>query len=289
MSPVPARERGYAMVAAVAGIAAMATIAATLVSLAAPRIETVQAETTRARLIAAADAGTVIALGGLTGDGLAARWTLDGEVHELEFAGVSLRIHIEDEHGKFNLARINDESVVWLLETVGYGSGPQREALRWAMVEWTGATIDPNDEENQPPDDPDPQYYDRRGILPRHGTPATIDEMGEIRGMTPNLLEKLRPVVTADAGNATFDPAHANPLAIQAMSEGRTDSPEIIERRRALAGQRTAFSLSAGDLKNRTVSVVIVASLPGGAELRRRAVATLSGSPRAPWAIRYVE
>jgi len=114
-------ERGYAMVAAVAGIALMATIAASLVNLANSRIDTLQAEATRAQLVSAADAGIVLALAGMTDDGTIYRWTLNGETHTARIDGVSLNIHLEDEHGKFNLGLADDETLAGLLTVLGSG------------------------------------------------------------------------------------------------------------------------------------------------------------------------
>jgi len=275
-------ERGYAMVAAVAGIALMATIAASLVTLASSRIDTLQAETTRAQLVNAADAGVLLGLAGLTDTGPNSRWTIGGEVHELTFDGIPLKVHVEDEHGKFMLSQANDESLTGLLTTLGYSS-PQLDQLRASYLRWTGESDD------TPQADADYALYDARGLLPRNTTPLTVDELGEIPGFTPQLIAKLRGIVTVEPGNVPFDPQFAQPQVLQAFVASGIESPEIIERRRELAGQRTALSFASKDLKMRTVTVVSVASGTNGANVTRRTVARITGSPREPWIVLHSE
>ncbi|MFM9937542.1 MAG: general secretion pathway protein GspK [Novosphingobium sp.] len=279
---IPRGERGYAMVAAVAGIALMATIAASLATLASSRIDTLQAETTRAQLADAADAGVLLGLAGLTDTGPNSRWTIGGEVHELTFEGTALRVHIEDEHGKFLLNQANDETLTGLLSTLGYSS-PQLDQLRASYLRWTGESDD------TPQADADYAYYEVRGLLPRNTTPLTIDELGEIPGFTPELVARLRRIVTVEPGNVPFDPQFAQPEVLQAFTASGIESPEIIERRRELAGQRTALSFKTKDLKMRTVTVVSVAAGANGATMTKRTVARITGSPREPWIILHSE
>ena len=279
---IPRAERGYAMVAAVGGIAVMAAIAATLVSVATSRIDTVQAEDTRARLQAAADAGIVVALGGLTSTDGRSRWTIDGEVHDLNFDGVALKVHIEDEHGKIMLHRISDDNMGWLLGAIGV-QGRQLEIARDSFVDWT------DQDDDALPEGAESEYYSERGLLARNDRLQTIDELGDIRGFTPELIDRFRKYATVDPGEVPLDPHHASPLAIQVMTDGVADSPLIIQRRRELAGQRTAIALTDTKLEKRTVSVVVVATGPGGARLTRRAVAKLGAKLSDPWTIRYAE
>ncbi len=275
-------ERGYAMVAAVGGIAVMAAIAATLVTVATSRIDTVQAEVTRAQMQAAADAGVIVALGGLTSDNPGSRWTIDGEVHDLNFDGIPLKVHIEDEHGKIMLDRISDDNIGWLLEALGV-QGRQLEIAHDGFVDWT------DQDDDTSPEGAESEYYTERGLLARNDGPQSIDELAEVRGFTPQLLDRFRKFATVDTGEVAFDPKHTTPLAIQVMTDGVTDSPAILQRRREMGGQRTALALSEPKLAKRTVSVVAVATGPGGAQFTRRAVAKLGVKVQSPWVIRYVE
>ena len=279
---VPLSERGYAMVAAVGGIAVMATIAATLVALTTSRISVLAAEADRARLTAAADAGINIALGGLTSRSLTSGWTIDGEVHSLSFDGVAIKAHIEDEHGKIMLHRIGEDNIGWLLEAIGLHDA-QLDIARDSFADW----VDQDDEARE--NGAESEYYNPRGLQARNDVPQTIDELADIRGFSPQLLEKFRKYATVDPGEVAFDSHHASPLAIQVMTDGVADSPLIIERRRELEGQRTAIALSGPTFKSRTVSAVVVATLPDGSTLSRRAMAMITPAAKQRWTILYIE
>jgi type II secretory pathway component PulK len=220
----------------------------------------------------------LLALAGLTDAGPNSRWTIGGEIHELTFDDIPLKVHVEDEHGKFMLSQANDETLTGLLTTLGYSS-PQLDLLRASYLRWTGESDD------TPQADADYAFYDSRGLLPRNSVPLTIDELGEIPGFTPDLVARLRRIVTVEPGNVPFDPQFAQPEVLQAFVASGIESPEIIQRRRELAGQRTALSFESKDLKMRTVTIVSEAAGANGARLMRRTVARITGSPREPWII----
>ena len=282
-SRVPSGERGYAMVAAVAGIALMATMAMSVIALTTPQLGALQAEMDRARLTAAADAGITVALEGLTSRALASRWTLDGEVHAFQFDGVTLKVHIEDEHGKIMVSRIGADNMGWLLEAIGL-QGAELEIARDSFADW----VDQDDEPRENGAEAD--YYAPRGLNARNDVPQTIDELADIRGFSPQLIERFRRFATVDTGEVPFDMHYASPLAIQVMTDGVADSPAILERRRELGGQRTALGWTGSALKKpRTVSVVVVAKGPDGSTLNRRAVARVALPGPQRWIIKYIE
>jgi general secretion pathway protein K len=272
-------EGGYAMVAAVAGIAVMAMIAATLVQFTSQSVNTFAAETARAKALAATDAGVQIALGGLlrqaSGGGF-----IDGQVHRLRFATANIEIRVEDERGKIMLNRIDEENIVWLLEALGV-QGDRLAVARDSFLDWI------DQDEIERPDGAESDYYAPRGIKPRNDGPHTIDEMSEIRGFTPDLVERFRRLSTVDSGNFAFDPRFAHPLSIAVMTDGQFDSPAILERKRELAGQRTAISLdSVKDMTGRVVTIVATAKIDNGGTATRRVIVELTGSSRAPYVIR---
>ena len=280
---VPSHERGYAMVAAVAGIALMATMAMSVVALTTPQLGALQAEMDRARLAAAADAGINVALDGLTSKSITSRWTLEGEVHAFQFDGVALQVHIEDEHGKIMLNRIGADNMGWLLEAIGL-QGADLEIARDSFADWT-------DQDDEPRENgAESEYYDPRGLKARNDIPQTIDELGDIRGFTPQLIDRFRRFATVDTGEVPFDAHYASPLAIRVMTDGVADSPLILQRQRVLAGQRTAIGWSGAALKKpRTVSVIAVATAPDGSTLSRRALARVALPGKQRWTINYIE
>lgn len=274
-------ERGYAMLAVVAGIGVMAAVAAGAAALTAARLDTLEAETTSARLTAAADAGVEIALANLTRPGLAARWAIDGRTYNETWGAVPVAIRIEDEAGKIMINRIDGENIGWLASSMGLP--PERvRVLRDSFDDWI-------DQDNAPrTDGAETESYRSRGYAARNGPPVSVEELGDIRGFTPALVERIARIVTVEVNGAAFDKRYADPLAIAVMNDGDAGSPDVIERQREIAGQRPAFTINdPADWKGRVVTIVAVARGPGGSEARRRVVAEITGNPRQPYVLRW--
>lgn len=275
------KDRGYVMVAAVGAIAIIAAAAATLTTVSVSQIDTLDAEATRARLTAAADAGILVAITGLSEKGANRLWTLDGEEHDLSFDGVPIKVHVEDERGKLVFQHMDEENMGWLLDALGVPE-PQRSIARDSYGDW----IDEDDDTRENGAESD--YYGPRGLRPAGTLIASVDELGDIRGFTPELVARIRAYGSADTTDY-FDETHASPLAIQVMTDGDADSPDVISRRRELSGQRTAISLDMADLKNHPVSIIASARLAGGQTVTRRAVVIIAPPGRRPYTIKYIE
>ncbi len=277
----PAHERGYAMVAVVAGIGVMAAVAAGAASFTATRLDTVEAETARARLIAAADAGVEIALANLTRPGLATRWSIDGRTYNESWSNVPVAIRIEDEAGKIMLNRIDGENIGWLISALDLPQD-QVEILRDSFDDW----IDQDDEPRANGAETD--FYLQRGYAARNGPPNSVEELGDIRGFTPALVDRIARIATVEVNGTAFDKRYADPLAIQVMSDGDAGAADVIERQREIAGQRPALSINdPADWSGRVVTIIAVARGPGGAEARRRVVVELTGKARQPYLLRW--
>lgn len=279
--PPRRNERGYAMLAVVASIGVMAAVAAGAASSTAARLETLEAETARARLMAAADAGVEIALANLTRPGIATRWSIDGRTYTERWGDVPVDIRIEDEAGKIMLNRIDGENMSWLLSALNLPQD-QIEILRDSFDDW----IDQDDEPRA--SGAESEYYLPRGYAARNGPPTSVEELGDIRGFTPALVERITRIATVEVNGTAFDKRYADPLAIQVMTDGDAASPDVIERQREVAGQRPALAISdPADWRGRVVTIIAVAREAGGAEARRRVVAELTGKARQPYRLRW--
>lgn len=275
------RERGYAMLAVVAGIGVMAAVAAGAAAFTATRLDTLEAETTRARLTAAADAGVEIALANLTRPGLASRWAIDGRTYNESWGGVPVAIRIEDEAGKIMINRIDGENIGWLMSALGLPQA-QVETLRDSFDDW----IDQDDEPRANGAETD--SYLPRGYAARNGPPQSVEELGDIRGFTPALVERIARVATVEVNGTSFDKRYADPLAIQVMNDGDRNSPDVIERQREIAGQRPALAINdPADWSGRVVTIIAVARGAGSAQAQRRVVVEITGKPRQPYVLRW--
>lgn len=279
--PPPARERGYAMVAVVAGIGIMAAVAAGAAQFTATRIDTVEAEAAHAKLEAAADAGVQIALANLTRPGLLGRWSIDGRTYNETFQSVPVAIRIEDEAGKVLINRIDGENIGWLMTALGVPDN-QIPVLRDSFDDW----IDQDDEARQ--NGAESEFYLQRSYSARNNPPQTVDELGDIRGFTPALVERIARIATVEVNNQPFDKRYADPLAIQVMNDGDPNSPDVIDRRREIAGQRPALPIGdPADWSGRVVTILTVARGSGGSEARRRVAVELTGNSRRPYVLRW--
>lgn len=283
MTP-PQSEAGYAMVAAVAGIAVFALMALTLIEAGQAQTGTIAAEAGQARASAAADAGLALALDGLLVKDRANRWSLDGRTREFRFGAARLQVRVEDERGKVPLNLLDEQTAARLMETAGLGSGERARIAADALLDWT------DDDEEPRRAGAENNYYRDRGIRPRNGSLQSVDELVQIRGFDPVTVNRMRPYVTVNFGRGSFDARFAHPAAIGVMLEGGRDSPQAISRQRELDGQRTAIELGdAVDLSGRPLMIVVDASLPDGARAVRRTTIELTGSPVRPFVVRSFE
>ncbi len=273
-------ERGYAMVAAVAGIAVFSAVAVGLVQSNQSTIDTTGAEVSQLHASAAADAGIAMALDGLLTSDRASRWSIDGRKRRLDFAGAKLIVLVEDERGKVPLNLLDELLADALVARLGLSDEPAKIA-RDSLLDWT------DDDDETRPDGAEVDYYRPKGYRPRNGPLNSIDELALIRGFSREMVAKLRPFVTVNFGSGSFDARFANPAAISVMQGGGIDSPAVIDRQRELDGQRVAIEL--GDdfsLVGRPLMIVAVATTTDGGRSEHRAVVELTGSELRPYIVR---
>ena len=283
VSAPPERERGYAMVAAVASIGVFAALSLSLLSASKLAVVDVAAEQGAMQAGAAANAGLAMALSGLLSDDVADRWSIDGRDRALRYHDARLTIRIEDERGKVPLNLLDETLATRLLEVAGL-SGDRLEIARDSLLDWI------DDDEEARPFGAEEAYYVPRGYYPPNGPLQSLAELGAVRGFDPALIARIAPMATVNFGFASFDPRYAHPRAIDVMSGSGTDGPASIARERELAGQRPAIELAdAAEMIARPITIVSLAVLPGGARAERRMVVELTGSKERPYAVRAYE
>ena len=177
-------EQGYAMVAAVAGIAVFAMMALTLIQSNQSEIVSVSAEVGQAKAAAAADAGLAIALNGLLAKDRANRWSIDGRLRRASFEGANLQIKVEDERGKVPINLLDDEFAARLMEAIGLGFGPRSNIAADSLIDWI------DDDEEPRPDGAEFQYYMSQGIRPRNGPLQSIEELAQVRGFDRAMISR---------------------------------------------------------------------------------------------------
>jgi general secretion pathway protein K len=277
----PAADHGYAIVAAVGALAVFAAIAYAVLASDRGALAELRGEYAQARLEAAADAGLAKAIEGLGVSDVTRRWPIDGRARTLVFEGVTLTVVVEDERGKVPLSDLSATQ----LRRLFAGAGANDDRVR-ALVDAFEDLIDPSS---------DPRrhaaqlaQYRARGISPKAGVPATVDELARLNGMDPAVFAKIRHVLTPYFGaSGPFTPDTASPLAIDVMSEGSENGPEALERQRALNGDRPALEIAQEtSMAGHAVTVAVRAEDSQGGLFERRTVVEFSGASTPAYYIR---
>ena len=272
-------ETGYALVAAVASIAVFGLVATTTIETARSISTAGGAEVSRARAIAAADAGIAMALQGLLAHDTASRWPIDGRTVRRSFNQADLAIRVEDERGKIALNTLENEDARRLFENLGL-DGDRLDVVTDSFLDWIDDDDDARDHGAES------AYYAPLGIRPSNGQLTSIGEMIHIRGFDAALVAQLQRVATISYGSGGgFDPHHATPLAIRVMEGETKGAIDEINQEREAAGQTVALSIDDESLVGRPLTIVADARLADRAHAVRRVVVQLTGSSSAPYFI----
>jgi general secretion pathway protein K len=276
-------DQGYAMLAAILGIAAFSYVGFEVVAESRGMVSEVQAENEQAKLTAACNAGLELAVAGLASKDKKQQWPIDGTSRKLTLDDVALTITVEDERGKAPLNGINEDQVRGLFAAAGV-KGPRLDGLVDSYEDW----LDPDDDRRV--NGAEARDYASLGYKPRNGGFRTVSELHQLKGMDDALYAQVAPAVTVFFGESGgFSEGSSQILALQALSELGPNSPEVVERQQELAGLKPASDIANPPyLIGRTLMVKVEAQR-AGADLRRSAIVELTGNPADPVWMRYLD
>jgi general secretion pathway protein K len=278
------RDAGYAMIAAVAAIAAFSAVSFEVMATSRGEIADVSAEVERARLEAAADSAVALAIEGLGVVDETQRWPIDGRPRRLIVNGLPVVVTVEDERGKVPINELDEIQTRALFAAAGV-DGMRLDALTDAFEDWQ------DDDDVARPHGAETPAYAAQGIAPRDGGFRTVDELAELKGMDGALFARLKPALTVNFGNSGgFSAETANPLAIGVMTGAGADSPEALDREKELQGERPALEIESGqDLTGRALTIHAVVRDGGDGNFTRSVIAELTGNKAHPYWIRSAE
>ena len=176
-------------------------------------------------------------------------WRPDGRVYEMPFEGGLLRASIHAETGKIDLNAAPEQLLAGLVSTVHerLGDAPVSAAsLTAAILDWRDA-----DSLTRPFGAEDPEYR-AAGRDRGAGNRAflSIDELGQVLGMSERVFKQIRPLVTVHTRSPKIDPITAPKLALLAASdlESAQIAAFLSERNRLLALEPVIRGQNVGSL-----------------------------------------
>ena len=266
------REHGFAMVAAVAAVAAFGFISFEVLAADRGVIAGVSARVEQARLSAAADAGVMMAIHGISQEDASQRWAIDGRPREVVFRGVDLVITIVDERGKAPLDGLNPAQSRALFQGAG-ATADRLDALVDELRDFQSA--DDDDDTNTPAKT---NAQDLAAAPLRHGGFRTVGDLMALKDMDADLYSHIAPAVTVFfEESGPFERGHASPLAASTMRATENESPEE-QQLDQTDDQNPTETIEDENMIGRSVTVSVVARGPYGAQTHRSAIVELTGS-----------
>lgn len=279
------RDRGFALVAAVAAVGAFAYISFEVMAADRGVIAGVSARVEQAHLAAAADAGMMIAIHGLAQEDAAQRWAIDGRTRQILFDGVDLLVTVQDERGKAPLDGLNPAQSRALFEGAG-AAGDRLDALVNELRDFQSAEEDSSTDTVAPP-------ANAQGLAAakiRQGGFRSVGDLMTLKDMDADLYARIAPAVTVFfEESGPFEPTHASPLASAAMAAEELPSQDEQDAQQTEDNAQPAETIVDDNLIGRTLTVSVIARDRNKATTERSAIIELTGAKANPYWIRYVE
>ena len=250
----PPRERGFALLIVLWTLSLLSLLIAQLTGSGGQAVRLAANLRAQAALQAAADGAVQEAGFHLAAAGVA-HWPADGAVRELHQDGAAIRVRITSEAGRVNPGIASLELMAALLHGCGL-EPPQAAAVAASIVAWRFPTA-------QGGYGAAAYRQAGRAYAPPGQPFESLDELGLVLGMTPELLRCLTPHLSLFRDNDP-DANAADPLVLRALAE--------------ILGAPPPLTGAAPD--ESVVMVSAVATGPGGVRAARRAI--LRMDPRQP-------
>jgi general secretion pathway protein K len=204
------------------------------------------------------------------------RWRVDGVSQDFMFAGVTLRIAIQDELGRIDLNQADQPLLAGLLRSAGLDA-QAASSLVDKILDWRDSN--PGRRLNGAKD----RDYRAAGFAygPRNGPFQSIEELRLVMDMTPELFQRVAPALTVYSGRQFLDPQVAPREALLAMPGMTPGAVSTVLAGRA--GQARAGTIDPiVALSGRAFSIRTELPGPSGIVVRE-AVVRLTDHPLQPY------
>lgn len=169
-------------------------------------------------------------------DADATKWKPDGKIRTWEAGEAKIRFVMADESGKIDLNTAPDVLLKGLFQSVGLGE-EESVALIDAVLDWRDA------DELRRPNGAELADYAAAGskYAPSNAPFATLEELQQVKGMSPALYRRIRGALTVFSGQPGVNPALASRqvlLAIPGVEAAQVDA-YIAQRQEYIDGGQT--------------------------------------------------
>jgi len=190
-APRDDKAKGFALILVVWFLVLIGAIGAYMVTNG--RSETAIAHNVRAAASAEslADAGIARAVFNQTDKEITNRWKLDGEPHTIALPAGRIEVRLADETRKINPNLAGDALLSALFEVCGVDHSAARR-LGKSVADWVSADAQDKDGSVKT----DPYRAAGRSYSAPHAPIESLDELGLVLGMTPEILASVRPYLT---------------------------------------------------------------------------------------------
>lgn len=192
------------------------------------RLATSAVERAQARVLA--EAGVAYGLAWQLDPEAQKQWPPNGDPREWAFGGGRLRIEVTNASGLVNLNNAGPELLKALLAGAGVDAGDQ-DRLADAIQDWR----DPDDQ-SMPHGAESADYRAAGWPKPKNANFESVEELGQVLGMTRELQERLASAITVFSYESTVNPELAPARVLRALGlDERTVADYVEARARAAA------------------------------------------------------
>jgi general secretion pathway protein K len=190
-----------------------------------------------------AESGVEVAVLRMSENDQLLRWVPDNRTYTFQTDKTRHEIRVLDESGKIDINVASADLLVPLFVALGL---PQEDAqtISSAILDWRDA----DDLLNLPGGAEDPQYAAAgRPYGARDNPFQTISELQQVLGMTPELYQKVAPLVTIYSGLARPNPSFAPAPVLAAMGYLPPQIAQLVAQREAWQPGTPEFTLPDGN------------------------------------------
>lgn len=142
-----------------------------------------------------ADAGVQYALYAIRDNNEETKWEADGRPYQVTIDGVQVTVRVLSESGKLDINKSSDEMLTEFFTNTGLDEEAAarlaRDVKYWRSTQQSVDIVDVYNDDD----------YEADGRqIPAHRPFVSIDEIGQVMGMTPALFTQIKPMITVYGG-----------------------------------------------------------------------------------------